>query len=98
MDGRATLDNNGDMVVNLEGVPAAMAYGWGLEAGCFMIEVRRDNAEGTQVFHAGNMGMIEMICAEAGMDVDILGSENEYLLCRVKKRPRRLSLVKGGKR
>jgi hypothetical protein len=86
------------MVVNLEGVPAAMAYGWGIEAGCFMVEVRQGEAEGTQVFHAGNMGMIEMICAEAGMDVDILGSENEHLLCRVKKRPCRLSLVKGGKR
>lgn len=96
MDGRATLDN-GDMVVNLKGVPAAMAYGWGLEAGVFMVEVREGHAEGTQIFSAGNMGMIEMICAEAGMDVDILGSENEQLLCRVKRRPRRLSVVKGGK-
>lgn len=84
MDGRASL-SNGDMVVNLKGVPAVIAYGWGLEAGVFMMEIRAAGAEGPHVFHAGNLGMIEMIATEAGLDVDVLSSQDDFILCQVSK-------------
>jgi len=92
MDGRASL-KDGELVVNLKGVPAAMAYGWGMEAGVFMTQVRDGTAIGIQVFAAGNIGMIEMICTENHLDLDVLSSEDEYVLVKVTKH--RLRVVRG---
>lgn len=83
------------VVVKLEGVTASDAYAWGIEAGCFMADVRNGEVCGMYMFNAGNMGMIQMIAAGGGLAIEIYGSENELLRCWVSKKPSGLRLVKG---
>lgn len=95
MDGPFESDPD-KLVVDLTGVPASDAYAWGVEAGVFMQDIRKGEAEGMQVFHRGNMGMIEMIAAEKGYDVDIYSCAQEWCHCWVTKRKHPFKVIQGG--
>ena len=59
------------IVVDLVGVTPEAAYAWGVEAGAFMQFGPRELIA-QHIVYAGNIGMIEMICAERGANLDIL--------------------------
>jgi hypothetical protein len=92
-----TPTDDGDCVVSLRGVPAALAYAMGMEAGVFIRDAANGEGEGTFLFHAANIGMIEMICVEEGLTLDVVSSSDDWLECHVYKPKRVVHVIKGGK-
>jgi hypothetical protein len=80
--------NKNAIVVDLTNVSTADAYAWGVEAGAFM---QYDNhmLVGQHAIFAGNIGMIEQICIERGVDLDVFSSDGKLLTILISKRKRK---------
>lgn len=71
------------LVVLLEGVDAVTAYNWGCEAGAFL-QYGKARMLGEHIIYAGNSSMIEMLCAQRRMEMDVVEERGDMLRIMIK--------------
>jgi hypothetical protein len=76
------------LIVLLEGIDATTAYNWGCEAGAFM---QYDNLRllGQHIIYAGNAGVIEMICIQRRMEMEVLKEQGDKLNIKINMKGRK---------
>lgn len=74
-------------VVSLAGITNGEAYAWGCETGAFA-QYADAKLVGRHTVFTGNMMMLESLCAERGLDLDVVTEDKPYSVVEIKRRPK----------